>query len=109
MFAIESLATQDETHANSERVRRACSFFLDRQNADGGWGESYRSCETGKWCPHPDGSQVVQTAWVVIALVRAQSPDREHIARAVRLLMRRQRPNGEWLQEGIEGVFNKSW
>ena len=23
--------------------------------------------------------------------------------------MRRQRPNGEWLQEGIEGVFNKSW
>ncbi|KAK0250659.1 hypothetical protein B0A54_01524 [Friedmanniomyces endolithicus] len=108
MFALESLATQGETHANSERVRRACSFFLDRQNADGGWGESYRSCETGKWCPHPDGSQVVQTAWVVIALVRAQSPDREAIARAVRLLMRRQRPNGEWLQEGIEGVFNKS-
>jgi lanosterol synthase len=29
--------------------------------------------------------------------------------KAIRLLMHRQQPNGEWLQEGIEGVFNKSW
>ena len=64
MFALESLATQGETHANSERVRRACQFFLDRQNEDGGWGESYKSCETGRWWQHPDGSQVVNTAWV---------------------------------------------
>ena len=109
MFAIESLATQGETHANSARVRRACRFFLDRQNEDGGWGESYKSCETGEWCPHPDGSQVVQTAWVIIALVDAQYPDKEPVERAVKLLMRRQQANGEWLQEGIEGVFNKSW
>ena len=66
MFALESLATQGETHENSERVRRACRFFLDRQNQDGGWGESYKSCETSVWCPHPDGSQVVQTAWVSV-------------------------------------------
>ena len=64
MFAMESLATQGETYANSERMQRACKFFLDRQNEDGGWGESYKSCETGKWCDHPDGSQVVNTAWV---------------------------------------------
>lgn len=64
MFALESLATQGETHENSEGVRRACRFFLERQNEDGGWGESYKSCETSVWCPHPDGSQVVQTAWV---------------------------------------------
>lgn len=64
MFALESLATQGETYGNSERVRRACKFFLERQNQDGGWGESYKSCETSTWCPHPDGSQVVQTAWV---------------------------------------------
>jgi squalene cyclase len=24
-------------------------------------------------------------------------------------LKSRQQPNGEWLQEAIEGVFNKSW
>lgn len=23
--------------------------------------------------------------------------------------MKRQRPNGEWLQESVEGVFNQSW
>lgn len=64
MFALESLSTQGETHENSERVQRACNFFLERQNEDGGWGESYKSCETSTWCPHPEGSQVVQTAWV---------------------------------------------
>jgi len=109
MFALESLATQGETHANSERVRRACKFFLDKQDEDGGWGESYKSCETGKWCQHPGGSQVVQTAWVIIALIEAQYPDKESIERAIKLLMHRQQTNGEWLQEGIEGVFNKSW
>ncbi|KAK5116194.1 hypothetical protein LTR62_008520 [Meristemomyces frigidus] len=107
-FALESLATQGETHANSERVRRACQFFLDRQNEDGGWGESYKSCETGQWCPHPDGSQVVQTAWAAIALMKAEYPHQAPFERAVRLLMQRQQANGEWLQEGIEGVFNKS-
>jgi lanosterol synthase len=64
MFALESLATQKEVYGNSERVRRACEFFLKKQNEDGGWGESYRSCETGVWTEHPDGSQVVNTAWV---------------------------------------------
>ena len=109
MFALESLASQGETYANSERVRRACQFFLDRQDTDGGWGESYKSCETATWCKHPDGSQVVQTAWVIIALLEAGFPHQEPIERAVRLLMERQQANGEWLQEGIEGVFNKSW
>lgn len=64
MFALESLATQGETYSNSGRVQRACKFFLDKQNEDGGWGESYKSCETGIWQQHPEGSQVVNTAWV---------------------------------------------
>ena len=68
-FALESLKTQGETYENSERVRRACKFFLDRQEEDGGWGESYKSCETVTWCRHPDGSQVVQTAWVCFSVL----------------------------------------
>ena len=109
MFAIECLASQGETYANSESVKHACKFFIDRQNEDGGWGESYKSCERSEWCQHPDGSQVVQTAWVIIALLEAQFPDQSRIERAIKLLMHRQQSNGEWLQEGIEGVFNKSW
>ncbi|KAK4921608.1 Lanosterol synthase (Oxidosqualene--lanosterol cyclase) [Elasticomyces elasticus] len=75
--------------------------------ADGGWGESYRSCETGVYTPH-EKSQVVQTAWVVIALLEAGCERRAPIEKAVKLIMSRQQANGEWLQEGIEGVFNKS-
>ncbi|PNS16468.1 Lanosterol synthase [Sphaceloma murrayae] len=107
MFAMEALASVGETYANSERVRRGCKFFLDRQMEDGGWGETYRSCEIGEYCQH-EKSQVVQTAWVVIAMVEAGFPERAPLERAVGMIMRRQRENGEWLQEGIEGVFNKS-
>lgn len=109
MFALESLKLQGEVHANSERVRRACKFLTDRQNEDGGWGESFKSCETGQWCDHPDGSQVVNTSWTLIALLEAGFGDKAVLEKAVALLMRRQQANGEWLQEGIEGVFNKSW
>lgn len=108
MFALESLACVGETYENSERVRRACQFFLDRQMEDGGWGETYRSCETGVWSQHPE-SQVVQTAWVVIAMLEAEFPDKEPLRRALKMIMSRQCKNGEWKQEAIEGVFNKSW
>lgn len=108
MFALESLACGGETYANSERVRRACKFFLDHQMEDGGWGETYRSCETGVWCNHAQ-SQVVQTAWVVIAMCHAEFPDKEPLRKALEMVVRRQQRNGEWLQEAIEGVFNKSW
>lgn len=42
MFALESLALNGESYTTSERVRRACHFLLDKQMADGGWGESYK-------------------------------------------------------------------
>ncbi|KAF1986499.1 lanosterol synthase [Aulographum hederae CBS 113979] len=108
MFALESLHAVGETYENSERVRRGCRFFLDRRTEDGGWGENYKSCDTGKYVEHPDGSQVVQTAWVVIGLIEAGFPDVEVLKKALTMIVKRQQSNGEWLQEGIEGVFNKS-
>ncbi len=108
MFALEALASAGETYTNSARVRRACAFFLTKQMDDGGWGESYRGCETGIYTHH-ERSQVVQTAWACIALMEAGFPHRDPVERALRMVMRRQRANGEWAQEAIEGVFNKSW
>lgn len=108
MFALESLASVGETHSNSPRVRKACEFFLSKQMEDGGWGESYKSCETGVYTPH-EKSQVVQTCWAVIGLMEAGFPEREPIEKAVRLIVGRQGKKGEWEQEAIEGVFNKSW
>ena len=61
-----------------------------------------------EWNEHPSGSLVVQTAWALLALMSADYPDIEPIRKGIQLLMDRQQPNGEWLQESIEGVFNKS-
>lgn len=108
MFAVESLASIGETYENSEYVMKGCDFLLSKQMEDGGWSESYKSCETSTYIQHPDGSQVVQTAWACIALLEAHYPDPEPIKKGLKLIMSRQQPNGEWLQEAIEGVFNKS-
>jgi lanosterol synthase len=108
MFALESLASVGETYANSARVKRGCEFLLSKQMADGGWGESYKSCEQKRYVQH-EKSQVVQTAWVCIALMVAGYPEQAPLKKALTMIMSRQQPNGEWLQEAIEGVFNCSW
>jgi hypothetical protein len=41
MFALESLALNNETYYNSPRVRSACEFLRSKQKLDGGWGETY--------------------------------------------------------------------
>lgn len=57
---------------------------------------------------HPMGSLVVQTAFALIGLLEADYPHIEPLKKGIKLLMERQQENGEWLQEAIEGVFNKS-
>ncbi|KAE8315582.1 terpenoid cyclases/protein prenyltransferase alpha-alpha toroid [Aspergillus transmontanensis] len=108
MFALESLASVGETYQNSEYVRKACHFLLSKQREDGGWSESCEGCRQIKYIEHPSGSQVVQTAYTVIGLLSAEYPDMKPIEKAIRLIMARQQPNGEWLQEAIEGMFNKT-
>ena len=108
MFALESLASVGETYTNSARVRKACEFLLSKQKVDGGWGESYKSCETGVYTEH-EQSQVVQTCWALIGLMNAEYDEREPVEKGVRLVMGRQEKKGGWRQEAIEGVFNKSW
>ncbi|TDL23680.1 terpene synthase [Rickenella mellea] len=107
MFALESLALVGETYATSESARRACQFLLGKQREDGGWGESYKSCELLVWTEH-EQTQVVQTSWAAMALMYAQYPDPDPIERAVKMVMSRQLPDGSWAQEAIEGIFNKN-
>ncbi|KAG9037495.1 Lanosterol synthase (Oxidosqualene--lanosterol cyclase) [Tulasnella sp. JGI-2019a] len=107
MFALESLSLVGESYRTSKRVKRACDWLVSKQKTDGGWGESYKSCEQGIYVQH-DQSQVVQTAWAVLALMYGGYPTREPLERGVRLVMNRQLPDGSWAQEAIEGVFNKN-
>ncbi|KAI0201184.1 terpenoid cyclases/protein prenyltransferase alpha-alpha toroid [Astrocystis sublimbata] len=108
MFALESLKSIGEKYTNSYYSKRGCDFLIARQREDGGWSESYRSCEKMTYSEHATGSQVVMTAWALIALMYAEYPDIEPLRRGVKLIMERQQSNGEWKQEAIEGVFNKS-
>lgn len=107
MFAIESLSLAGESYSNSASVRKACEFLLSKQMADGGWGESFKSCETEVYV-HNEMSQVVNTAWAVLTLITAKYPDPEPIRRGCRLIMSRQLGDGSWAQESIEGIFNKN-
>ncbi|KAM3507803.1 hypothetical protein MY11210_007006 [Beauveria gryllotalpidicola] len=108
MFALESMASIGETYGTSNVSKRGCEFLLSKQRADGGWSESYKACETMTYVEHPMGSLVVQTAWALIGLMEAEYPDVEPLKKGIKLIVDRQQANGEWLQEAIEGVFNKS-
>jgi lanosterol synthase len=83
MFAMECLAAAGERYDTSGHQRAACEFLVERQRGDGGWGESYLSCELGVWTENPDGSQVVNTAFAVLGLMYARYPEREVIRRGI--------------------------
>lgn len=107
MFAVEALESVGKVYSTSEHVRKGLDFLISKQEDDGGWSESMKSCETHSYVPTGQ-SQVVQTAWAVIALVLGEYPDRRPIDKAVQLIMERQTLHGQWFFEYIEGVFNHS-
>lgn len=53
-------------------------------------------------------STVVQTAWALLALVGGQCQDSEAVNKGIKFLMSRQRTNGDWPQESVTGIFNRS-
>ncbi|CAG8720068.1 16567_t:CDS:10, partial [Racocetra persica] len=107
MFVIQCLENFGETYENSEVVRKGCDFLISKQKDDGGWGESYKSCEEVAYIHH-ENSQVVNTACALLALMAGKYPNERPIQRGIQLIASRQFPTGEWKQEAIEGVFNKN-
>ncbi|KAJ3225057.1 Lanosterol synthase (Oxidosqualene--lanosterol cyclase) [Clydaea vesicula] len=83
-FGVESLASAGEFYSNSDSVKRACDFIVSKQMNDGGWGEKYKACELGEWVNH-EKSQVVNTAWAVLALMAAKYPNKDIIRRGVQV------------------------
>jgi squalene/oxidosqualene cyclase-like protein len=109
-FGVEALSKarnqgyhDDEVLAAS--INKACAFLISKQKADGGWGETFESCSRLVYTEAPT-SQVVNTAWALLALMAAESGEREVIESGVAVLLKRQTGIGDWLQENISGVFN---
>ena len=97
--------------ADAPIFTRLSAFTLSKQNADGGWGEDFNSCVTGRYVQNPDGSQVVNTAWAVMTLIVCHHTSTDATALAaidkgVQFIMSRQLADGDWAQERISGVFN---
>ena len=85
-------------------LRLACRWLLDRQRSDGGWGEHHSGCMTGRYVPHEE-SQVIQTAWALIALLEAEDSNWPAIARGARFLLETQDADGAWPKQDMTGVF----
>jgi len=113
-FGIEGLICAGES-PKSECIQRAMKFLLSKQNPNGGWGESYLAC-INKAYPEEgtgldlgeEGSGVVQTGWAMLGLLAGDCADKAALDRGRDFLMRKQLPTGDWAQEGITGVFNRS-
>ncbi|XP_033965761.1 lanosterol synthase-like [Pseudochaenichthys georgianus] len=109
-FGLEAFACMGHVYQDDhvcEEVQKACQFLLDRQMTDGGWGEDFESCEQRCYV-QSSSAQIHNTCWALLGLMAVGHPDRRAIERGVQLLIDNQLPNGDWPQENIAGVFNKS-
>ena len=102
-FGIRGLLAAGARPGNPA-LRLACRWLLDRQREDGGWGEHYSGCFTGRYVAHEE-SQVIQTAWALIALLEAGDPGWAAISRGARFLLDTQNEDGTWPKQDMAGVF----
>jgi squalene-hopene/tetraprenyl-beta-curcumene cyclase len=98
---LPALATAGEP-TDSLAVRRAVRWLNDRQNSDGGWGEtcaSYVEVEArGRGESTPS-----QTAWAMLGLIAAGRADSAAARRGAHFLLERQGPDGAWDEESFTG------
>lgn len=109
-FGLEALACMGRRYdcgTAGIEVKKACEFLLSRQREDGGWGEDFASCEQRCYV-EADTSQVVNTCWALMGLMAVRYPHTAPLMKGIKMIMSRQLPNGDWEQEGIKGVFNKT-
>lgn len=108
-FGIEGLVNGGtNTHLEeqvSKSLKKACEFLVNKQKADGSWGESFESCVKKEYIQHKNG-QVINTAWALLGLMAANYPDKKPIEKGIAYLISKQDEHGDWEQEGISGVFN---
>ena len=83
-------------------MRRAVRWLVERQNTDGGWGESCASyvdpAARGRGESTPS-----QTAWAMLGLIAAGRADSPAAHRGARYLIDRQRADGAWDEEAFTG------
>ena len=110
-FGLEAFAAVGETALNSNEARKACEFLLSKQREDGGWGESYLSCQDKVYSQlEGEMSHAVNTGWALQALIAGgwHKIDRKPLDAAARFLIQAQEKSGDWPMQHISGVFNRN-
>lgn len=92
-LAIRGLAASGAPDI-ADAIERAAKWLKSVQNPDGGWGESCRGYETGKF--ERAASMPSQTAWAVLGLIAAGTARSAEVVRGVKWLKENQRPDGTW-------------
>ncbi|KAI8873569.1 terpene synthase [Ramicandelaber brevisporus] len=88
---------------SDQRLFDSVDLLLGMQSSDGGF-PSYDTLRAPQWVELINASEIFGKIMVEYNYPECTTS----IDAGIRLIMSRQQPNGEWLQEGVEGVFNKS-
>jgi squalene-hopene/tetraprenyl-beta-curcumene cyclase len=104
--ALPALRAAGEDMA-SPYVRRAVRWLTQKQNKDGGWGETCESYADPRLAGE-GSSTASQTAWALLALLAADrdgdaSADRA-VERGVAYLVERQEEDGQWEEPQFTGT-----
>lgn len=95
--ALTALGGQDEM------VRRGVAWLLDRQNRDGGWGETCHTYVDESFAG-VGSSTPSQTAWAVLSLQAAGMHGHEACRRGLTYLCERQQSDGTWPEPYYTGT-----
>ena len=82
--------------SQSQDIRRAVEWLIERQNDDGGWGESGESYDLDHRGASDAQSTASQTAWAVLGLMAAGESDHAAVTRGIDYLVRTQCEDGFW-------------
>jgi len=103
LFGIRGLVASGAP-LDDPALSRARRWILGHQRADGGWGESHEGCLRDGYVENAE-SQVIHTAWALMALIEAQEPDWQSIEAGARFLIERQKMSGNWPRQDPTGLF----
>jgi len=100
---VKGLRTAGVASHDSANMR-AAEWLMTKQRADGGWGEHYSGCLTGRYVEHSQ-SQVVMTSWALLALMEVLPGNATAITRGIDFLHSQQTADGGWPAQAVNGVF----